>query len=742
MSVSVQQRRFTRAAALAVVALASVVVTWLYAHEGHAPLPSRGAVVNVAKGHIVLTREARDALDVRTAEVTTRPTADEVLAYATLVPPWTGRASIAARLAGRVTAVHVRPGQAVDAGQMLVEVDSLELESLRLELLTARSEREQVGKLLEQMSGSQPGVSEQTILEARSKLRQAENAGDVARHKWLSLGLGAERLDTLGHDSRPLTLPVRSPIRGTVTQAGFGVGKVVEPAEALFEVVDLSTVWVQIGVLERDAHRIGAGQSVELTLTAIPDTTFHATVTQVGPDIDPRTHLITAWAELTNPAGREPRLLPGMRGLARLKQPGPTNARTVPSAAVFGEGGLHFVLIEEANTAKASEYRRKDIAPGQRAAGVVEVRAGDLVPGERVVTQGGHELAGYLVPQVLRPSAVAARAIGLAVEPARPQVVEDVVELEGEIELPPDRRTFAAAPLAGTLVKLHVGPGQHVRAGAVVAEVAGLEMLSLQLDLLRTEREGRLLDETLKGLRALGGTAQRRRLLELEGQVEINRQQRDSLDRKLRALGLSDEQRAGVTAGRLVEALPIRAPIDGVVVGLDRSLGQAIPAHEPIVEIHDPSRPLVRGYVSERELPRVHLDQPARVRLTADPAFVGEAKVVRSGRVLGGDSRTLAVWAEFAAAPERPLRHGQLARLTLTTARPEPALAVPNAAVVTEGIHSYVFVQKPDGQFERRRVRTGRADDRCVEVVNGLTAGEPVAVAGAAELQMAFAVVR
>src|SRR2546421_10813029 len=110
MSVASKSRYFTRAAAGALAALVTVVVTWLYAHEGHAPLPSRGAIVNIAKGHIVLTREARDALDVRTAEVVTRPVADEVLAYAALVPPWTGRAGAAARLAGRVTAVHARPG--------------------------------------------------------------------------------------------------------------------------------------------------------------------------------------------------------------------------------------------------------------------------------------------------------------------------------------------------------------------------------------------------------------------------------------------------------------------------------------------------------------------------------------------------------------------------------------------------------------------------------------------------------
>ena len=82
------------------------------------------------------------------------------------------------------------------------------------------------------------------------------------------------------------------------------------------------------------------------------------------------------------------------------------------------------------------------------------------------------------------------------------------------------------------------------------------------------------------------------------------------------------------------------------------------------------------------------------------------------------------------------------ARVTLTTDRPSPTLAIPLSAVVRDGLRSFVFVQKADGTFDRRRIELGRADDRLVEVKSGLQRGESVATGGVPQIQTAFAAVR
>src|SRR5262249_37627973 len=170
----------------------------------------------------------------------------------------------------------------------------------------------------------------------------------------------------------------------------------------------------------------------------------------------------------------------------------------------------------------------------------------------------------------------------------------------------------------------------------------------------------------------------------------------------------------------VVHALPVRSPIAGVVVSFDRVLGQAVKAEDALFAVHDLSRPLIRAHVGEHDQGRVRLGQKARVRLRADASFLAEGTVVRNSRVVGGASRTLGVWVELAKPV--PLRHRQLARLTLVLDRPSATLAVPRGAVVREGTRAFMYVRGKDGSFERRAVRLGRADDRFIEVNSGLRA--------------------
>jgi multidrug efflux pump subunit AcrA (membrane-fusion protein) len=83
-----------------------------------------------------------------------------------------------------------------------------------------------------------------------------------------------------------------------------------------------------------------------------------------------------------------------------------------------------------------------------------------------------------------------------------------------------------------------------------------------------------------------------------------------------------------------------------------------------------------------------------------------------------------------------------LARVTFAVNNPKPVLAVPTSTVISEGTRSFVFVEDAMGRLIRRAVKTGRADDRFVEIVSGLEAGEKVAIEGATNLQTAYASLR
>ena len=740
-------RRWRQRAALATLCLLTVGVTVLLAHEGHAPLPTKGVQVDVERGHLLLTPAARDGLAVSTAEVTVEPVEGKLLAYASVELPWTHHGFATARLPGRIVKVHVAPGQSVRAGDVVAEVKSLDLDTLQLDALTAHTEvtlGERVAKELRASveSGAVPG---QSLIDAEAKLAQARNALVLARTKWLAVGLGAESFDALlrrGKADAGLTLPARVPVGGTVIHAELTAGKVVEPTEHLAEVADLSTVWVRVGVLEKDFNRVAVGTPVDVRLAALPGEVFRTSVSAVAPYLDPATHLGSVWAELKNPSGAEPRVVPGMTGRAEVILPADRPRPTVPVSAVAREGVDRFVFVEEASAAGASEYRKKPVALGRRSGDRVEVVAGELFPGDRVVVRGAHELGGLFVPGVLRLGPEAEQAIGLRVEAATAGTVDETVTLDGAADLPPADRGSAASPLSGVIASVRTDRGKAVKAGEVLAEVVSPELITLQLDLVRASLDLELEAATLARIKDLPAVA-RRRVWEAEGRVAALRSQVDALRRKLETVGLAAADIDRVAESRRVlSAVPVRSPIAGVVVTFEKALGQAVAAQEVLFSVHDRTRPLVSGAVSERDLTRVRVGQPVRVRLVTDPVAVLTGRVARSGRTVGADSRSLTVWAELEGVTPPPLVHRQLASVTVVTGTRPAGVCVPRGAVAGEPGAEVVFVRRPDGVFERRSVETGRADDRVVEIVRGLAAGEQVATRGVAELVTGFASLR
>jgi RND family efflux transporter MFP subunit len=283
--------------------------------------------------------------------------------------------------------------------------------------------------------------------------------------------------------------------------------------------------------------------------------------------------------------------------------------------------------------------------------------------------------------------------------------------------------------------------------GQTLAEITSLELQQTQLELIRADLEVQLLDAALKRIQALGQSESqiiaKRRVLETESQLNAATNRRDSARRMLLTLGLTHDELAQIMETRQpMDALPVRSPIDGVVVRFDKVLGESVGEDELLLEVHDLSRPWVQGFLSEREAARIRLGMPVRVRLVADTSFVADASIVRSTRMVTNDNRTLTVWIAFNESPSQPLEHNLLARISATLHSNTPALAVPRSAIVREGTRAYVFVQKDKAILDRRYVELGRSDDRYVEIEKGLTKGEMVAVQGAAELQTTYASIR
>lgn len=741
---------------LGCMATVALVSARAHAHEGHAALPTKGTQVDLQQGTVFLSREARDALAVKTAEAELQSAEKSILTYATLESPWTKHAFATSRAGGRIERLFVKPGQYVKAGEPLAEVRSLELENLQLDLLNAHTEWTLSNKLAAQRERlvREGAIAGRDALEAEAKHRENEISVKVARLKLKSLGWTDAELDQFVSEevrSPSRLLTVTGPIGGVVIHTDLTVGRVVEPNEHLFEIVDLSTVWVRLGILEKDAFQVAPGQPVELRLAAFPGKTFKCQVQVKSLGLEPTSRLGTAWAELRNPKDGEPMFLPGMNGQARIVVYAPGKRTTVSASAVVGEGAERFVLVEEEATEKGSLFRKRNVVVDVVTPERVFLRDGKVFPGDRVLTQGAHILASYFAAGVLKPSEEAKKNIGLRMEAVRPRSVESTIELDGGVDVPPDRRAVVSSQLAGTLEQIHIGRGQAVQAGEVIAELASLEFQNLQLAMLQSDQQVRLLSEQRKLVEGLSDgqnqVVARRRIWELDSAHSAAVHRRETARRKLESVGLNRSQvDAIISEQQLLKALPLRAPLAGAIVHFDKAIGQAVKTDEPLFEIHDLSRVWVQAYLSERQLPRIHLDstrpQSARVRLIAETTAMATGKVVRSGRTFGAETRALSIWVELDRPPATVWQHDMLASVTLSSGPAATVLAVPKEAIAWDGMRAYAFVQRADGVLERRAVETGRVDDRYTEIIGGLKAGEVIAVTATTDLQTAYATLR
>lgn len=172
----------------------------------------------------------------------------------------------------------------------------------------------------------------------------------------------------------------------------------------------------------------------------------------------------------------------------------------------------------------------------------------------------------------------------------------------------------------------------------------------------------------------------------------------------------------------------ITAPLSGIVIERNISLGSAVEPNKTLFRIVDLSKVIVEGDVFESDISKVKLGQDARIRLDAYPnrVFTGKVTFVASG--LDPYKRTLHLWASV-DNNEGLLKPEIFARIALVVESARKVLAVPLEAIIDDGAEKFVFV-KNGNRFIRQGVATGVRDDLYVEITDGLHLGDRVVTDG------------
>lgn len=268
------------------------------------------------------------------------------------------------KIAGWIDKVYLDyVGKQVEKDQPLFTLYSPDLVSTEQDYLIVRKGQEYLSKApnADAVSGAN------SLLRATRDRLQLWNVNDAQIHK----------LEDTGKVERTTTL--YSPIKGFVINRAAFAQSYVTPETELYEIADLSTVWVSVDIYEYEAPYVHIGQSASMQLSYFPGKTYQGRVKYVYPTVDPKTRTIKVRLEFPNPHyDLKPDMYADIQlGIDYGKQV------VVPSEAVLNSGTRQVVFIAKPD----GYFEPREIKVGDQFDGQYAVLAG-LKPGEKIVASG------------------------------------------------------------------------------------------------------------------------------------------------------------------------------------------------------------------------------------------------------------------------------------------------------------------------------------------------------------------
>jgi len=295
-------------------------------------------------------------------------------------------ARVGAPVNGRITDLQATVGQDVKRGSVLATINSTELSSAQLGFLKAQSQRElaarSAARAKQLFEADVIGTAE--LQRRQSKLTMAEAEVGAAADQLKVLGMSTAAVNRLAETRSINSLAqIVATVSGTVIERKVTEGQVVQPADPVFLVADLSSVWVVAEIPEQNAGSIRVGEEVAVELAALPGRTVNGRLTFVSPVVNSQTRTVQVRLDLPNPRREyKPDMLASV-----LIQGKPQQRLTVPNDAVVREDNKDFVFMRTGENG----YKLRAVQLGMEHKGRRVVESG-VREGEMVVIGGAFHL--------------------------------------------------------------------------------------------------------------------------------------------------------------------------------------------------------------------------------------------------------------------------------------------------------------------------------------------------------------
>ncbi|MCB9251153.1 MAG: efflux RND transporter periplasmic adaptor subunit [Flavobacteriales bacterium] len=311
---------------------------------------------------IRMSPTAMQLANVQTSVITKSKPLKEIRINGKIKPDERNLISQTSHIPGRIEKLTVSvTGETIQKGQVLAYVYSPELFTAREELLEARK-----------MKSANPGMYQAAIEKLRNWKLSEKQIGQI-----LESGVSLD------------PFPVLADVSGIVLSKKVNLGDYIRKGQTLFEIADLSNVWVLFDIYEKDLSWVKTGNNVRFTIQSIPGETFIGKITFIDPVINPKTRVSSARVEISNPGMR---LKPDMfvSGIMESPVQNEKEAMVVPKSAVMWTGERSVVYIKSTDS-KGVYFTMREVELGPVLEDGYMVKAG-LEQGDEIATNGAFSI--------------------------------------------------------------------------------------------------------------------------------------------------------------------------------------------------------------------------------------------------------------------------------------------------------------------------------------------------------------
>lgn len=347
---------------------------------------SAGAEHGEEKG-LKLTAEEIETAGIKIAPLVEQDVNEQITVTATIQANQDKLARVAPRVPGRLTKVMANLGDKVKQGQPLALIDSIEVGEAQSAYAQAASEHALAKANLDRAEKlyADQIIPQKNFLQARADFEKAKAVLRAAGDKRHALGIASGNTSSSAGAS---VFAVSAPFSGTIIEKKAVLGELAQSDKPLFSVADLSNVWIETNLYEKDLGKVKVGAPTIITVAAYPGETFKGKVTYISSALDKESRTVKARVDVPNADGR---LKLEMFATAAIATAAAKKELLLPDEAIVLVQGQPTAFVQEA---EGFEARAVDL--GEKLRNQVVLKAG-IKPGEKVVTRGAYALKAKML---------------------------------------------------------------------------------------------------------------------------------------------------------------------------------------------------------------------------------------------------------------------------------------------------------------------------------------------------------